>query len=693
MPDDRRNIYSTSTVQYVLYIIIHLRSTVKSGNQQTWKPDVADLSLLVLSRHKVTRNNTSIKRLNKSHCGKSQSTSQQKMVLSNTVKKTSGAAKDSGGDEAGYEASALSPAVKLALADSSSGALSDEPLQWQATREKAAALALADDSAHSAVMLNDLSLKAQDARDGAVSLALREDCDGGDPKKVGKGTKKQAQKQTIKSNTNEKAAETLSARHELSKSEASNINVGIGAYPHENKNDGAEEPPQLTSLSRGRVALIPSRPGAVAVEGMGGGEVDGAMAENTVADDQGISEQLRSVGTSGASSGYNSSLNDDYDLEGMAEARPVDEEDLGNLQNAQPVSGAGNSKLPRTPLQKQEQRSTQCCLITAAIMAVGLIVGMSVIFTREDNNETISTVLPTGSPTDAPTTVTFALELPEYTLSELQDPASPQSKAYDWILGNPGLGNYPEWKKAQRFALATFYFSLGGGDWILEDDWLNPELDECAWFHRELIGSPQNVGGFDQLDELSDLVELADSACDDNGRYRFLVFPNNNLKGTLPKEIALLSTGLVFLEISANGEDDESPADSLRGSIPTEIGLLTELRRFYSDRNLHTGPIPTELGLLQNLVELDIGYSPFSGGVPTELGNLGDSLKLLSIKRSGVTGFLPTELYQLTNLETFFLHGNTGITGGLLSPDIQNMKKMQRFVAHDIPYQSSIPCM
>ena len=631
------------------------------------------------------------------------------MVLSNTVKTTSGVAEDSGDDdEAGYKAARAS-AVKLALAEQdappSSGVVSDELLKAQAAREKSASLAIADDSTISPAMLSDESLKAQDTRDKAVSLALAEDGDEGYARKVGNEAKQQGQTQGKISNNKGNIAGTTKAEHEVckSKKEASDINVGVGdsnqlsqqgktTETRENETAGTEESPQLTSLTRSHAASIPSRPGAVAVEGIGGGEVGGAMAEYTVPVERGMSGLLRSVGTSVTSSGYNSSVNDDYDLEGMAEARPVDEENLGNLQNAEPVSGVGDPKPSMTATQQQEKRSTQCFLITAAVMAVGLIVGLSVVFTRQDSNDKISTVIPTGVPTGAPTTVTYVLELPEYTLREFQDPVSPQSKAYGWLLGNPTLGSYPEWKKAQRFALATFYYSLGGGEWILEDDWLDPELDECEWFHRELIGSPQNVGGYDQLDELSDLVELVDSACDDNGRYRFLVFPNNNLKGTLPKEIALLGTGLVFLDISTNA-DIESPVDSLRGSIPTEIGLLTKLRRFYSDRNLHTGPIPTELGLLQNLEELDIGYSPFSGGVPTELGNLGNSLKLLSIKRSGVTGFLPTELYLLTNLEAFFMHGNTGITGGLLSPDIKNMKKMQRFVAHDIPYQSPIPCM
>ena len=565
--------------------------------------------------------------------------------------------------------------------DNKNVGVSDESIRAQEAREKAVLL-VSDESlkaqARAArdnknVGMSDESLRAQAAREMAIELAL-EDTTADEDTAAGAGA--------TRCGTAKKEANEALAKSELG------VGVGVEASKNENlvnagennKDElgfGVPKQPRIrqsptSRTNRPQVPRNSAQPGALAVEGPNS---SGSLLDIDGDDDD----------------------DDSFIFEEMAEARPVPDEELGNLQQAKPVSDDRISSNPgaMTALQKQEQDSTRCLLISAVIMAVGIIVALSIVFTRRQDVSTIPTppMVPTIAPTGEPTAVTYVLELPEYTLDALQDPSSPQSRAYDWLLADPALESYPEWKKTQRFALATFYYSLGGGAWLLEKDWLDVEKDECEWYHRELIGSPQNVGSSEQLDELSDLVELADSACDDDGRYRFLVFPNNNLIGTLPPEIAMLSTGLLFLELSANMDKDQTPAGSLHGSIPTEIGLLTNLRRLYSERNLHEGAIPTELGLLQNLEELDIGYNPFSGGVPTELGNLGASLKLLSIKRSGVTGFLPTELFRLTNLDTFFMHGNTNITGGILSPDIQNMKKLQRFVAHDIPFRCPIPCV
>jgi hypothetical protein len=134
----------------------------------------------------------------------------------------------------------------------------------------------------------------------------------------------------------------------------------------------------------------------------------------------------------------------------------------------------------------------------------------------------------------------FKQTLPEYTLNELQNTSSPQSKAFAWATSEEDL---PIWRVTQRFALATFGFSTGmdtKGKWAGSSGWLNATADECSWY-----GCSCN----------EDMVIVA------------LVLYEILEGGTLPREVGLLSslTSLILF------------LDELTGIIPTEISLLKNL--------------------------------------------------------------------------------------------------------------------
>ena len=109
---------------------------------------------------------------------------------------------------------------------------------------------------------------------------------------------------------------------------------------------------------------------------------------------------------------------------------------------------------------------------------------------------------PTNFPTLSPTTIELSNLVDSLAsegisqLSDLQNRESPQGKAIDWIANDP----YTELKGLteldvsfiQRYALAVFYFSLGGDAWTAchsnddscsatENGWLTSN-DECSWF-------------------------------------------------------------------------------------------------------------------------------------------------------------------------------------------------------------------
>ena len=70
-----------------------------------------------------------------------------------------------------------------------------------------------------------------------------------------------------------------------------------------------------------------------------------------------------------------------------------------------------------------------------------------------------------------------------------------------------------------------------------------------------------------------------------------------------------------------------------------------------------TGEIPVELGNLTNLTELDLYFNWLTGTIPMELGDLAN-LQRLNLGSNQMTGEIPTELGNLTNLTELTLWGN-----------------------------------
>ena len=139
--------------------------------------------------------------------------------------------------------------------------------------------------------------------------------------------------------------------------------------------------------------------------------------------------------------------------------------------------------------------------------------------------------------------VTFAL--PEYSREALGRGNSPQAKALTWLRNNSLLETYPLARRLQRYALAVFFFSTGGDRrWLRNDGWLS-DAEECTWYS-----------------------EINDFPSCKNGMYRQLLLTGNELRGTVPPELALLSS-LEVLDLQQN---------LLSGFLPTTLGDLGGLR-------------------------------------------------------------------------------------------------------------------
>ena len=98
----------------------------------------------------------------------------------------------------------------------------------------------------------------------------------------------------------------------------------------------------------------------------------------------------------------------------------------------------------------------------------------------------------------------------------------------------------------------------------------------------------------------------------------------------------------------------DAPLDAWYGVGTNSAGRVTELVLWF---NGLTGPIPAELGDLTNLELLWLEHNQLTGPIPAELGDL-TNLQTLNLDSTELTGPIPAELGALTNLERLFLRYN-----------------------------------
>lgn len=199
------------------------------------------------------------------------------------------------------------------------------------------------------------------------------------------------------------------------------------------------------------------------------------------------------------------------------------EEAENRIPSATPVDEEERQKMDRQ--QAREKRrwilvGSAGVLLAVLAMLLGVTLGG-----RNKPSTPPNSVTPGLPPTPAPTTeARIALQdlIASHALDggvALSDPLSPQFKALSWLESDANL-DYPDWRKVQRHVLATFYYSTNGDDWLERDGWLMEE-HECDWFSSAV-----------------------DPPCDENGVFTRLVLFDNNVTGSLPKDIAILSDSM-----------------------------------------------------------------------------------------------------------------------------------------------------
>ncbi|KAH9722063.1 LRRNT 2 domain-containing protein [Citrus sinensis] len=138
---------------------------------------------------------------------------------------------------------------------------------------------------------------------------------------------------------------------------------------------------------------------------------------------------------------------------------------------------------------------------------------------------------------------------------------------------------------------------------------------------------------------------------------------NNKLTGPIPPQIGRLKRlRILYVSLPSSSVNcyKSLSFNNFKGEIPKEIANLPELRYLYLQENRLTGRIPPELGILPNFRHLDVGNNHLVGTIRELIRFEGSFpvLRNLYLNNNYLTGGVPAQLANLTNLEILYLSHN-----------------------------------
>lgn len=366
-------------------------------------------------------------------------------------------------------------------------------------------------------------------------------------------------------------------------------------------------------------------------------------------------------------------------------------------------------------------------LIAATILLAAVGVGAALTVTTARNKQNTA-------PTASPTTAREGLDIGQQIIAvvgeaSLADPKSPSARAADWIINEDPMQLLPEADNLiQRYLLVQFYLATTEDrPWLACNPPIADENNTCVFPRLAQVYPEITYENITWGRWLSDSHECswAGILCDEFNQTRAIELAGQQIRGTLPTEIALVPylqsltlnwnelygtlpselasmKHLLNIELHYNFFTGQVPpqwytaqalqrinyaGNYLSGTIPTEIGLLSTMKGFFSFENSIGGSLPTEVGQMKFLSFTRMGRNFMVGTLPSEVGNL-EKLQEFWIHRNQLSGEMPSEMGNMRDLGDLRLHYN--LLSGTVPVEHYKMPQLRRWDLYDMNLTSTI---
>ena len=257
---------------------------------------------------------------------------------------------------------------------------------------------------------------------------------------------------------------------------------------------------------------------------------------------------------------------------------------------------------------------------------------------------------------------------------------------------------------AEKAALVALYNATGGASWTDNTNWLNagPLGD---WY-----GVTTDADGFVTGLSLASngLSGSIPSELGDLENLQTLHLSGNVLSGCIPASLYAVATNdladagipscaereaLVALYNATDGANWSDNSNWLSvDAVSTWHGVTTDadgrVTSVSLGNNSLSGTIPTELGNLTNLNDLRLHQNSLSGSIPAELGDL-VNLTILYLPQNSLSGSIPPELGDLVNLQTLSLYNNS--LSGTIPDELGQLSSLVTLYLDNNQLSGSIP--